>query len=81
MKYDCIFKNTVDIVDMVVIVTIVTYLWGSAFPFIKLSYPLLDIQLNETFEQLLFAGYRFFLASLITFLFMFIKERRVFFSI
>ncbi|MGG2067343.1 DMT family transporter [Bacillus sp. S14(2024)] len=40
-----------------------TFLWGSAFPFIKLSYVQLDIQPHEVGEQILFAGYRFFLAG------------------
>lgn len=40
-------------------------LWGSAFPFIKIGYAQLEITKDEPFEQLLFAGYRFFLASLI----------------
>lgn len=42
-----------------------TFLWGSAFPFIKLSYAELHIGQDETFEQLLFAGYRFVLAALL----------------
>ena len=40
-----------------------TLLWGSAYPFIKLSYAHLHIGSSETFEQLLFAGYRFTLAG------------------
>lgn len=40
-----------------------TFLWGSAFPFIKLSYVQLNIQPHEVGEQILFAGYRFFLAG------------------
>ncbi|MGF9964626.1 DMT family transporter [Bacillus rhizoplanae] len=40
-----------------------TFLWGSAFPFIKLSYVQLDIQPHEVGEQILFAGYRFFIAG------------------
>ncbi|MCI3924667.1 DMT family transporter [Paenibacillus sp. TRM 82003] len=40
-----------------------TALWGSAFPVIKLSYAALDIRPEETGEQLVFAGYRFFLAA------------------
>jgi drug/metabolite transporter (DMT)-like permease len=42
-----------------------TLLWGSAFPLIKLSYAHMDIHRNETFEQMLFAGYRFTLAGLL----------------
>lgn len=42
-----------------------TFLWGSAFPIIKLSYSELQIGSNDIYHQLLFAGYRFFLASLL----------------
>lgn len=42
-----------------------TFLWGSAFPMIKLSYAELHIGASDIFHQLLFAGYRFFLASLL----------------
>ncbi|MBC6973565.1 DMT family transporter [Bacillus sp. Xin] len=40
-----------------------TFLWGSAFPFIKLSYAELGIRPHEVGEQILFAGYRFFLSG------------------
>ncbi|WP_134701508.1 DMT family transporter [Ammoniphilus sp. YIM 78166] len=46
-----------------------TFLWGSSFPFIKLSYAALHIEPGETFEQLLFAGYRFILAACLILLF------------
>lgn len=42
-----------------------TLLWGSAFPLIKLSYEHMDIHRHETYEQMLFAGYRFALAGLL----------------
>lgn len=42
-----------------------TFLWGSSFPFIKLSYESLHIAPEEIYQQFLFAGYRFFLASLL----------------
>ena len=52
-----------------------TLLWGSAFPFIKLSYASLDIRPEEIGEQMLFAGYRFLLAGiLILILFLFLKR-------
>ncbi len=41
-------------------------LWGSAFPCIKLGYDWLDIE--GTGSQILFAGYRFFLSGVFTFL-------------
>jgi len=47
-----------------------TALWGSAYPFIKLSYAELGIGSDDVYRQILFAGYRFFLASLLIMLFM-----------
>lgn len=40
-------------------------LWGSAFPVLKVSYVELHIAPNDEFALILFAGIRFFLASLI----------------
>ena len=54
-----------------------TALWGSAFPVIKLSYEALNIQQGETAQQVLFAGYRFFLAALLIFLFMVSFKRKI----
>ncbi|MEH7884131.1 DMT family transporter [Bacillus sp. JJ1609] len=56
-----------------------TLLWGSAFPFIKLSYKSLDIRPEEMGEQMLFAGYRFLLAGLlILILFLLLKRNMKF---
>lgn len=41
-------------------------LWGSAFPFIKIGYSLLQIGSADTASQILFAGVRFFVAGLLT---------------
>lgn len=54
-----------------------TFLWGSAFPVLKLSYELLDIHPHEIGEQILFAGYRFFLAALLVLLFLYITKRKL----
>ncbi|OIJ18139.1 EamA family transporter [Anaerobacillus alkalidiazotrophicus] len=54
-----------------------TALWGSAFPVIKLSYEALNIQQDETAQQVLFAGYRFFLSALLIFTFMILIRRKV----
>jgi drug/metabolite transporter (DMT)-like permease len=56
--------------------TFATLLWGSAFPFIKLSYIGLAIGKEDWAGQLLFAGYRFVLASLLIFGFMKLIGRR-----
>ncbi|MGG2093894.1 DMT family transporter [Bacillus sp. S13(2024)] len=57
-----------------------TFLWGSAFPFIKLSYVQLDIQPHEVGEQILFAGYRFFLAGVMLLFFFKVLGKNVSFQ-
>ncbi|WP_449402648.1 hypothetical protein [Exiguobacterium artemiae] len=52
-------KILTDRFGMVVLALVTTFLWGSAFPFIKKSYALLAITSTEYGEQLLFASYRF----------------------
>lgn len=42
-----------------------TFLWGSAYPAIKLGYDFFSIPSNDSYSKLLFAGYRFLLAGLI----------------
>ncbi|BBH19359.1 transporter [Paenibacillus baekrokdamisoli] len=54
-----------------------TLLWGSAYPFIKLSYLHLHIGQAETFEQLLFAGYRFTLAGILIFIYMTLRKESI----
>ena len=41
------------------------FLWGSAFPFLKISYEMLNLPADDWGAKVLFAGYRFFLASLL----------------
>lgn len=48
------------------IALICTFLWGSAFPCIKVGYQLFAIESGDTASQMLFAGYRFTLAGLLT---------------
>jgi drug/metabolite transporter (DMT)-like permease len=57
-----------------------TFLWGSAFPFIKLSYESLDIQPEEIGEQMIFAGYRFFLAGLLILIFFTLLKKNMVFQ-
>jgi drug/metabolite transporter (DMT)-like permease len=44
------------------------FLWGSAFPCIKIGYQLLQISSGDTASQILFAGLRFTLAGFLTLL-------------
>ncbi|MFD3448194.1 DMT family transporter [Microbacteriaceae bacterium 4G12] len=57
-----------------------TFLWGSAFPFIKLSYGQLHISHGEIGKQILFAGYRFFLAGLMLIFFLTILGKKMTFQ-
>lgn len=50
--------------------TFCCFLWGSAFPSLKISYALLNIGDSPWMVKMQFAGYRFFLASLLIFAFM-----------
>jgi drug/metabolite transporter (DMT)-like permease len=50
-------------------------LWGSAFPSIKVGYRLFSIGTSDTFDKILFAGVRFFLASLMIFTFCIITKK------
>ncbi|QKS46583.1 DMT family transporter [Paenibacillus cellulosilyticus] len=54
-----------------------TLLWGSAFPVIKLSYKQLHIVSGDIGSQILFAGYRFFLAGMLILLFMLLIRQNI----
>ena len=51
------------------------FLWGSAFPSIKVGYRLLSIGTGDTYEKIVFAGYRFFISSMMIFAFCLITGR------
>ena len=57
--------------------TICCILWGSAFPAIKLGYQYFDIGGNDSATQILFAGYRFALAGILTILLGSIMNRKI----
>lgn len=58
---------------VVLLALICCALWGSAFPCIKIGYELLQIE--TVGSQILFAGYRFFLAGVFTWLLACIFEK------
>lgn len=53
------------------------FLWGSAFPCVKIGYRLFDIASGDSASQLLFAGVRFTLAGILVMLFGSIQAKRV----
>lgn len=55
---------------------ICVFLWGTAFPFIKLSYSQLGIGAKDISSQVLFAGERFFISGVLVFIFCLIFRRK-----
>lgn len=53
------------------------FLWGSAFPGIKIGYNLFNIDSNDTATIILFAGLRFFLAGVLTIVIFSIINRKI----
>ena len=53
------------------------FLWGSAFPSIKVGYTLLNIGAEDSYSQLLFAGIRFFLAGVMVIAIGSLMQKRV----
>lgn len=50
---------------IILLAILCTFLWGSAYPVIKLGYDIFNIQSNDSFLKLIFAGYRFLIAGII----------------
>lgn len=69
------FRNTKDVVTVVLPATLCTLLWGSAFPAIKIGYN--TFQVKGPFSQILFAGFRFALAGLLVLLFQSVREKKI----
>lgn len=70
---DNFFKKPVNIF---ILALISTFLWGSAFPAIKIGYKIFEIESGQTTSQFLFAGVRFFIAGLLVILFEFISKKK-----
>ena len=64
--------------NIILIACICCFLWGSAYPSIKIGYKLFNINTNDIYGKFVFAGYRFFIAGLIVLLFEIINKRNIF---
>lgn len=56
-------------------------LWGTAFPFLKISYQELNLSQDDFFSNILFASYRFLLAALLLFIYLYFKENKKIFKL
>ena len=60
---------------LMILALISCFLWGSAFPSVKSGYNLFTIGSGDTYEKIVFAGYRFFLSSIMIFVFCVVTGR------
>ena len=75
MNREKIFTNKINII---IIATICTFLWGSAFPAVKLGYEIFNISSSDTYSKFIFAGYRFFLAGIIVLTIKLLRKENIF---
>ncbi|HIT90842.1 MAG TPA: DMT family transporter [Candidatus Merdenecus merdavium] len=60
-----------------ILALICTALWGSAYPGVKIGYELFGIESKDYATQILFAGYRFALAGVLTFIIGCVLSRKI----
>lgn len=53
------------------------FLWGSAFPSVKIGYKLFSISSDNSFEKITFAGLRFLISSFLIFIFCIVTGRKL----
>ncbi|MCI6693846.1 MAG: DMT family transporter [Clostridium sp.] len=75
MNKEKIFTNKINII---IIAIICTFLWGSAFPAVKVGYELFNILSNDVGRKLIFAGYRFFLAGVFVLILQLLMKQNIF---
>lgn len=75
MNREKLFTNKFNII---IIATICTFLWGSAFPAVKLGYEIFNISSSDTYSKFIFAGYRFFLAGIIVLIIKLLRKENIF---
>jgi len=71
-KSEIIFTKNYFVIIMAVISC---FLWGSAFPSIKIGYNIFSIDVNNVYQKIMFAGLRFLLSSVMIFVFCILTKR------
>lgn len=64
--------------NIVLLATLCCFLWGSAYPCIKIGYELFNIPTNDITSKFVFAGIRFFLAGLIVLAISLVLKKNIF---
>lgn len=65
-------------INIIILAIVCTFLWGSAFPAIKVGYELFNIGRSDVGSKLIFAGYRFFLAGIFVLLMKLLMKESIF---
>ncbi len=65
-------------INIIIIAIICTFLWGSAFPAVKVGYEIFNIAPNDIGAKLLFAGYRFSLAGIFVLILQVLMKENIF---
>ncbi|SUY46067.1 DMT superfamily permease [Clostridium putrefaciens] len=61
---------------MVMILALIScFLWGSAFPSVKVGYEIFSIAGNDTYQKITFAGFRFLISAIMIFIFCMVTGR------
>jgi len=60
---------------MILIALFVAFLWGSAFPTVVATYGFLNVDVEDVFQVMLFAGMRFFISAILLFTFAFLSKK------
>lgn len=71
---DNFLTNTITVMSLALVAC---FLWGSAFPSIKMGYKLFHIAKEDTYGKILFAGYRFLISSLMILIFCFLFKHPI----
>ncbi|MGL4107746.1 DMT family transporter [Clostridium sp. LP20] len=64
--------------NIILLALLCTFLWGSAYPAIKIGYSMFNIASDDIPTKLIFAGYRFLLAGLIVLIIQIVLKKEVF---
>ena len=65
-------------INIIILAIVCTFLWGSAFPSIKVGYKLFNIAGSDVGSKLIFAGYRFLLAGIFVLLIKLLMKQSIF---
>ena len=73
-KKETFYQNNATIA---VLAVVCTFLWGTTYPVVKIAYELINLPNNDVGGKLVFAGLQFFIAGIVGFLFISLKNKKI----